>query len=377
MNRLKEQLHGIYLAIIGGQHSDFLSRLLLAGLLAWVPVYYIIIRLRNWRFDRAEARMSQSPGVPPKGLIRQASIPVISVGNLTTGGTGKTPLVAWLARLIHSSGHKVAVISRGYRSQHESQKNDETLELMARLPEIDFLNGRSRHDQVQIAVGQLGTEVAILDDGFQHRQLYRDLDFVLIDATNPFGYGRLLPAGLLREPLASLKRADVIVLTRCELVAQKDREHLRQRIEKLNPKALVLEAGTKAIGWITDRNQQLSLSHWQSVPQFAFCGIGNPGNFIATLKKLGCQVNGSEFFPDHHHFSTDDWGRLTRQARQAGAEVLVCTHKDLVKMAGCSDGRMPLVALLTETILRTHQEELTERIAEVIGRKDRKTNATP
>jgi len=365
--RTAHRLHNTFLGIVSGEKSGCLSRIILMFLIALVPVYYGIIVLRNWRFNRAQSSLLHRQPKNRSNLIKQATIPVISVGNLTTGGTGKTPLVAWLCQQIASRGIKVAVISRGYGSRQDSNKNDETLELMARLPDVDFLNGRCRFTQIQTAVDQFGTQVAVLDDGFQHRQLYRDLDLLLIDATQPFGYGRLLPAGLLREPLSGLERADVIVLTRCELVDVQRKQELRQKISKINQRLLIVEASTRPVGWINAQGERFPLETFQATPIYSFCGIGNPKNFMGTLKNLGCQIEGFDFYPDHYDYSRQDWEDLVHRAQRVSARNLVCTHKDLVKMGSRSDHRMPLVALLTETVLETNEPELIRRIETVIA----------
>ena len=199
------------LKIIAGQRNDLVARLVRGVMSALTPVYRSVIAIRNRRFDQDQGQR-----------IRTAEIPVISVGNLTTGGTGKTPMVIFVAQYLRSLGKRVAIVSRGYQgSQHaDTGRNDEALEMEIRLPDVPHLQDPDRIRMIETATEELMSEVAVLDDGFQHRQAHRDLDIVLIDATEPFGFGRLLPRGLLREPIGSLARADVVVITRCQLSDQ-------------------------------------------------------------------------------------------------------------------------------------------------------------
>ncbi len=166
--------------------------------------YGAVVALRNRGFDRRWLE------------IEQAGVPVVSVGNLTVGGTGKTPMVEWVARWYRRRGQRVAILSRGYRQVHGL--NDEGRVLEENLPDVPHLQDRDRVRSARIAVEELEAEILVLDDGFQHRRLARDLDLVLIDALEPFGLGHLLPRGLLREPLRSLRRTDMVVLSRADLV---------------------------------------------------------------------------------------------------------------------------------------------------------------
>src|SRR5438876_5539483 len=164
--------------------------------------YGSAVHLRNWCYDRGWLPTHRPP------------VPVISVGNLTAGGTGKTPCVEYLARFLQARGLRPAVLSRGYRGN--GRPNDEALILEANLPDVPHLQGKDRVTRASQAVRVFGADVLILDDGFQHRRLRRDLDLVLIDAMNPWGHGRLLPRGLLREPISSLRRADAVIVTRLD-----------------------------------------------------------------------------------------------------------------------------------------------------------------
>ncbi len=203
-----------------------LARALLRGL--EVP-YAAAVRVRNWRYDSGRA------------MIHRVGVPVISVGNLTLGGTGKTPTVEWLARWLMEHGVHVALVSRGYGSR-DGEPNDEALELAQKLPNVPHVLDPNRAGGARRAIDEFGCQVVLLDDGFQHRRLGRDFDLVLIDASEPYGYGHVFPRGTLREPLAGWGRADALLLTRADLLDESQRAEIRRRAAHYAPEALWLEA---------------------------------------------------------------------------------------------------------------------------------------
>lgn len=347
--------------IISKQRHDPLAILLRMGLGLLTPFYRLAIWWRNRRFDRDSQR-------DPANLIKQVSAPVISIGNLTTGGTGKTPLVIWTARFLKHNNLRVAVISRGYgadTSHPSDNRNDEAKEMELRLPNVPHLQDPNRYRVATIAVEELDSQIILLDDGFQHRQLHRELDIVLIDAINPFGYGRLLPQGLLREPLSSLQRADMIVLTRCNLVSDDKRNAILERIDRYATNALLVQTGTSPTGWLQFDGQQFPLEHLQSRAVFGFCGIGNPDGFRQTLQGLQLEPKQFRVFADHYHYTPADLAEIADSALQSGASALVCTHKDLVKI-GCNEiGGLPVYALLIEIEFLRGQREFETKLISV------------
>jgi tetraacyldisaccharide 4'-kinase len=214
-------LHDAFHALIGGHRKGLWPTLERLGFWTLSLPYGLGVRLRNGAFDRGWRRSESAP------------VPVVSVGNLSVGGTGKTPCVETVARFYRSLDLRVAILSRGYGAQ--AGMNDEALVLEQNLPDVPHLQGADRTALAQVAVEELESEVLVLDDGFQHRKLRRDLDLVLIDATNPWGHGYLLPRGLLREPVGGLKRAHVVLLTRCDQVAPEAIREIRTRAERLAP----------------------------------------------------------------------------------------------------------------------------------------------
>lgn len=250
--------------------------------------------------------------------VTRVDVPVISVGNLTVGGTGKTPCVEYIAKVLRDQGVMVAILSRGYGAV--IARNDEAMVLEENLPDVPHLQGANRIELAQTAISELESECFILDDGFQHRQLGRDLDIVLIDASDPWIGNYLLPRGGLREPKSRLSRADVIMLTRVDQA--RDLPALVAEVQRLAPGKLVVHS--------IHQPQNPGLSGQRVA---AFCGIGHPEAFRRTLVTLGATVLELKIFPDHHPYSRNDVDSLQRWANTFPADtVIVTTQKDWVKL---------------------------------------------
>jgi tetraacyldisaccharide 4'-kinase len=278
--------------------------------------------------------------------VIRADVPVISVGNLTLGGTGKTPLVAWIVRLLRAAGHVPAVVSRGYGAR-PGEVSDEAAELAVVLPGVIHVADRDRATAARTAVAA-GASAVVLDDGFQHRRLHRDLDIVAIDATDPFGCGRLFPRGLLREPLRGLARAGAIVLARAGSVTPQRRVEIRDTLERA--------CGGRLPGpWMEAEHRPVALRSSGGLTQpldalagrrvVGFAGIGNPAAFRATLAAMGADVADFLPFPDHHAYAAHDLARIAARARAAGAAILVTTLKDLVKVRHDDLDGIPVAAV--------------------------------
>ncbi|MCC7290873.1 MAG: tetraacyldisaccharide 4'-kinase [Phycisphaerales bacterium] len=288
-----------------------------AGLSAMGVLYGAAVRGRNARYDRG------APAYRP-------AVPVISVGNLTVGGTGKTPMVIALVERLARIGKKPAVLMRGYRAD-ASGMNDEQRLIQRACPGVVCLADPDRCRAARVAVERHGADALVLDDGFQHRRLARDLDLVLIDATCPFGFDRLLPRGLLREPVEGLRRAHAVVITRADETDAGALRALNARIESLCPKAPRLAARHRVAGLVDlEGNAAGELSAGCKV--FAFAGIGNPRSFLSTLKRLGAEVVGTRWRPDHSYYSPRVAASLLREGAAHRADVLVTTEKDAVKL---------------------------------------------
>ncbi|MEO2047085.1 MAG: tetraacyldisaccharide 4'-kinase [Pirellulales bacterium] len=318
---------------------------LLRGLLRLAEFPYgWVVRYRNRRYDRHSAP------------IHTVNVPVVCVGNLTLGGTGKTPLVEWLARRYGSQGVRVAIVSRGYGAR-AGIPNDEALELAQALPGVPHVQNADRVSAAVEAINQYATELIVLDDGFQHRRLGRDLDVVLLDASEPFGMEHLFPRGTLREPLDSLRRADAVVLSRATLLDQSGRDTIRQRVACLAPQAVWCEVDHQPSCLVNQSGQQMPLEHLAGRPLVAFCGIGNPIGFRHTLTALGCQPIAWREFADHHAYPRHEINALESWASTENSELAVCTRKDLVKLKTDRLGTVPLWALAIELQFLRGQSE--------------------
>lgn len=340
------------IAILSGERRGLtaaLSRFCLAGLS--VP-YGLAVAARNRAYDR--------------GWLRQhrASVPVISVGNITTGGTGKTPVTAWLARELQARGWRPGLLSRGYRSL-DGAENDEKRVLDRLCPGVAQVQNPDRVAGAERAVREFSCDALILDDGLQHRRLHRDVDIVLIDALRPWGFGRLLPRGLLREPRRGLRRADLIVLTRADLVSAAQLTELRREIATFSPTAPVAEVAFQPGGLIDREGREKSLEHLAGQRCLAYCGIGNPQGFAETLRHALIAAE-LQVFPDHHHYTPADFEQLRRRAESQQAAAIVTTLKDLVKVPAELFGRVPVLAVDQQVrVLRglEHLDRLLERFS--------------
>ncbi len=344
------------LDILSGRQRGLMASCFRGALAVAEPLYGWYIRRRNRRYDQ--------------GLLPMARVaaPVISVGNLTVGGTGKTPLVCWLAEWCQSRGIAVTLISRGYGQSRGP--NDEALELASRLPGVPHLQNPDRVKAAQQALAANPRQVLVLDDAFQHRRIARDLDIVLLDALEPFGFGRLLPRGLLRESPEGLARAQVVGLSRSDAIDAPAREQIQQEVARLAPQAASLELVHQPAGWINASGDKLPLEALRPSPVAAFCGIGNPAGFEHSLRSAGLQVAALQAFPDHHTYTDRDLEVLGDwSCQQVKAAAIVCTRKDLVKIPRERIGKLPLWALSVEieissglARLQSYLEELTARI---------------
>ncbi|HEV2799439.1 MAG TPA: tetraacyldisaccharide 4'-kinase [Pyrinomonadaceae bacterium] len=313
--------------------------------------------------------------------VRQVGVPVISVGNITAGGTGKTPLVEWLARALACEGRRVCILSRGYGRADAGRRvvvsdgervlagareaGDEPRLLAESLSglHVAVVSDADRVAAARWAVENLRSEVFILDDGFQHLRIARDLNILTLDATDPWGGGRLLPTGRLREPLGELKRADLIVITRAELAG--DVENLRARARSLSDGRTVLVARTateRIAPLITDAAvasgaNELSPIHVADIPQplAAFCAIGNPQAFFAHAGREGLSLNYTRAFTDHHVYTQRDVDDCAREAVKRGARALLTTAKDAVKLRALDLSALPCYVL--EVALRFDDEQ--------------------
>ncbi len=292
----------------------------------------------------------------------RSRLPVISVGNLSVGGTGKSPVVTWLARRLRQRQQRVAILSRGY-GQLAAGQNDEASEMALLLPDVPHLQHWDRIASATLADEELDMQVLVLDDGFQHRRLARDLDLVLIDASDPPASRRLLPAGLLREPMTSLSRAHVIVLTRVDQARQDELAALRQTVNRSAPQALTVEASHRPTGLVGFPFHQQDLGQLRGKSVLAFCGIGNPQSFWAVVRELGANILEQRVWPDHHAYTAEDIQDLRGWCqRQPAAQIVLCTMKDWVKLQIADLGGCTLLAVQIELHIERGQDELEQKL---------------
>jgi tetraacyldisaccharide 4'-kinase len=316
--------------------------LLRIGLWPFSLVYGAAARFRAWLYASGWLKQRRLKGI------------VISVGNLTIGGTGKTPMVIWLAERFLADGKQVAILSRGYRGTGET--SDE-VEVMKRHLDgrVAFGVGKNRYAQGR-RLEHRRIEIFLLDDGFQHLQLARDFDIVLIDSTRPLRQQSLLPAGSLREPVAAVSRADLVLFTRTNHAPG-----IVWAMQQL-PQFPIFPAITKLIGFRRHGDEGENLCAERAAgPFYAFCGIGNAEAFFHDLEKWRISLAGRAKFRDHHRYTARDISNLEKSATEAGATAVVTTEKDAQNLGDARFARLPLyVTVMTLDV--PDEEEVLRRI---------------
>lgn len=350
--------HSTYRELISGSQRGALADAARFGLKAASFFYSTAVQIRNRGFDL--------------GLIRAHRVPapVVSVGNLTAGGTGKTPLVAAVVDWFVARGARPVILSRGYRSRHETA-NDEKLVLAQLCPKVVHLQSPNRVRSAYEACQTHHADVLVLDDGFQHRRLARNLDIVLIDAIDPWGAGHLLPRGLLRESRSALKRAGLVILTRADQCAPEQKARVLAEISAAWAGRLPAEAVFRPVGLLNAAGETATTESLIG-PVAAFCGIGNPEGFRRTWEALGFKnrLAGFRALDDHHDYTAYDLDDLADWARSRGARALITTQKDLVKIPRIDLGRLPLWALTIRAQITVGQE-LFDSCLQPLLRNDR------
>lgn len=361
-------------------------------LFRFIALFYSVgVRVNRFLFDSGCKR------------TRRLDVPVVSVGNLTLGGTGKTPTVAYLIRAYLTKGKRPGVLSRGYKSENFEEfeekinvnsmidapdpgspgvdgkndpfrkRNDEAAELAQEFPTVPhFLSPRRYEAGRALLKSDPKVNRLILDDAFQHRRLARDLDIVLLDSLNPFGTERLFPAGFLREPLSALKRADVVLLSRADLVTEGVRTEIRHRVREIAPNILWGETAAVPIALVrfmgNDRYDSQPFDRFRddasagSAPFLPFCGIGNPEGFFRMMKMEKIPVADGLSFPDHARLTEDDLTLLVRQADEVRAAAFLTTMKDLVKLRRSKIGDRPVWGIKIDLKFLSGEREFLERL---------------
>ncbi|MHC4659342.1 MAG: tetraacyldisaccharide 4'-kinase [Planctomycetota bacterium] len=318
-----------YRELISGQNTGLVAAFLRLSLRGASWFYLIVTALRNFLYSQGWLK------------IHRVNAVVISIGNITAGGTGKTPLVIWLCKSLQQKGFRCAVLTRGYKThtkkratsdEQRATRTDEPAILAKSCPEAKVIVNPDRVAGAAEAINKFGAQVLIMDDGFQHRRLNRDLDIVTIDAMQPFGYGKILPAGLLREPVAGLKRADAVVITRCDQISESQLSRIEKKLQAIGPNITIASSMHTAVCAKSIDNREVSLEQLKDKKVFAFCGIGNPDAFMNTIKGLGTTLVGSKIYNDHHHYTDDCLADIYKQAVYRGADLILTTQKDWTKV---------------------------------------------
>lgn len=307
------------------------------------------------------------------GILKKKRLPcdVISVGNITAGGTGKTPMTLYLARLIQQWGYRVAVVSRGYRGKAEAAggvvsdmsgvrmtadaAGDEPFLMATALNGVPVLVGKNRYQSGMTAIRQFNTQVIILDDAFQHLSLFRDLDLVLLDSMAPFGNRHVIPQGMLREPLSALGRSDALIMTRST------GNTIHPDIQGRNIPVFAAFHEPYVVCRIAAGEAAPSgaaspiLNRLDGEKIFAFSGIARNADFVRTLEQMGAKIVGFRGFGDHHSYAAADIRDIVRAARAAGADVVATTEKDAAKCQKCF--RFPLELVIIGVHMKFHDEK--------------------
>jgi len=364
-----------YRKLISGRSAGAAAGLLRCGLRVAAAGYGLAVGVRSFLYSRGWLK------------AHRVDAAVISVGNITAGGTGKTPLVVWLCKVIISdfksqisnlksqiADCRCAILTRGYKAAKDTELNaqdySDEVEIFAQsCPEVKVIVDPDRVAGAEEALAKFGASVLVMDDGFQHRRLARDLDIVVVDATEPFGYGRLLPAGLLREPVSSLKRAHAIVITRCDQVPQADVDGLERKLVAINPNAVVARSIHRVLCARSADNQQISIEQLKGRKVFAFCGIGNPNAFLSSIRDLGADLAGSKVYDDHYHFTEHCLAEVRAEAEASGADIILTTQKDWTKVSGLArpSKGAPLAYLVIEIKFLAGQDRITSLIEKALA----------
>lgn len=357
-----------YRKLISGQKAGLGAALLRLVLGFAAGGYSIAVRARNFLYSAGWLK------------AHRADAAVISVGNITVGGTGKTPLVIWLCKEIISDSRfqipncQCAILTRGYKATKNSKLktqnySDEPAILAESCPGVKVIVNPDRVAGAAEAVSKFGANTLIMDDGFQHRRLARDIDIVTIDATQPFGYGKMLPAGLLREPVASLKRTDAVVITRCDQIAETELSEIERKLQTINPNMIIARSIHAPTSVKSMDNKEISLEHLKDKKIFAFCGIGNPGAFLNTIKTIGSELAGSKVYNDHHHYTDSCLANIYEQAKHLKADLILTTQKDWTKIISDFESLLPLAYIGIEIKFLAGEDKLRGLIEKTLAGK--------
>ena len=331
-----------YLSILYGQQRGFIAALIKSTLSTLTYPYSAVLNTRNILYKNGVAKSTRLP------------VKVISIGNITTGGTGKTPLVEFMARYLLEKNKKVAILSRGYGGKNPLQKNsdnvnDECLILRENLQDVPVLAGKDRVSNGEKAIREFSVDCLLLDDGFQHFKLKRDLDIVVIDSLNPFGGENLIPRGSLREPLKNLGRADLFIISHCNQSNEQTIKSIYTKLNHINIDAPVCESIHRPVHIENITDGSILGSEWLKGKRvYGLSAIGNPESFAYTLKELEADLIKHRKFHDHHNYNRKEIDDIISEAKSLGADAIVVTQKDIVKIRNMDIKNFNILSLKIE-----------------------------
>ncbi len=339
-----------------GKKKGFIAALIKLLLLPLAVIYGLSVRVLIFIY-----------GIRPHRL----KCKVISVGNITLGGTGKTSLVEFIAGYLKQEGHQVAVLSRGYKRKAASPElkdddcrvmGDEPSMLKNRLKGIPILVDADRIRSAERAIGDYGADTVILDDGLQQWKIKKDLEIVTIDAKNPFGNHRLLPEGILRQPLSTLRKADVFILTKTDYAS--DISRLKGFLKGINPSAEIFESVHKPAGIykLGEIRNFLAADTLKGKTVTVFSGIGDPLYFENTVRNLGADIGLRFEFPDHHYYSKKDLVGIIEESRRSNISVILTTEKDAARLNALGPGLPDIFVLRIELKIIKDEERFRYRL---------------
>jgi tetraacyldisaccharide 4'-kinase len=344
-----------YRRLISDQTDGFNVKLFRSLLKTASYPYKAAIAARNFLYDRGYFRSYRAP------------VPVISIGNITAGGTGKTPITIWLCNKLIENNYKTAVLTRGYKMQKQ-MLSDEPAVINENCPDVKIVINPDRVAGAVRAIREFGARVLVMDDGFSHRRLKRDLDIIAIDSTCPFGYAKMLPAGLLREPLQSLKRAHAAILTRCDLAGRSQLNKIEEQILAINPDITLARTVHLPTSARLANGEEITINELAGKKVFVFCGIGNPDAFLAQLDDLKLNITGHRVFNDHHQYIQEDITDICEEARYLKADILLTTQKDWVKIAPLKLLEMPFAYLVVKLSFLSQEDKILTLVEKTVNR---------
>ncbi len=352
-----------YLSILYGHQRGFIAALIKSTLSTFTYPYSAVLNTRNILYKN--------------GVVKSTRLPakVISIGNITTGGTGKTPLVEFMARYLLEKNKKIAILSRGYGGNNLLQRNsdnvnDECLILMENLQDVPVLAGKDRVKNGKRAIRDYGVDYLILDDGFQHFRIKRDLDIVVIDSLNPFGGENLIPRGSLREPLKNLGRADLFVISHCNQSNEQTIKSICTKLSHINNDAPVCESVHWPVNIENITDGSILEPEWLKGKRiYGLSAIGNPESFSYTLKELEADLIKHRVFHDHHAYTKKEIDDVISEAKTLGADAIVVTQKDIVKIRKMNIKDANILSLKIETQITNGIDLYEDAIDKVLNMK--------